>query len=173
MSKKPHILYHASPDRNIQRFEPRKEHIRSADDGPVVFATSNKAYASAFLVRWDDSWAHLSSHNGLVLMAISDKERFLRSDRGGAIYELPSDDFENVSPTEDHPEWKSATAVTPSGKTEYASTLDAMIENGVQVYFVDRDAFEKIRTADDFGLSILSALVSENQKRGMGARSVK
>lgn len=41
-----------------------------------------------------------------------------------------------------------------------------MIENGVQVYFVDKPTFKKIQGAEDHGLSILKTLESENQRRG-------
>jgi len=41
-----------------------------------------------------------------------------------------------------------------------------MIENGVQVYFVDQATFSELKKAPDHGLSILKKLESENQKRG-------
>jgi hypothetical protein len=39
-----------------------------------------------------------------------------------------------------------------------------MIDNGVQVYFVGKQTFQKIRQAEDHGFSILQTIQSENQK---------
>lgn len=47
-SNRPKILYHASPNRSINVFEPRREKVRDPEEGPVVFATPDKALASAF-----------------------------------------------------------------------------------------------------------------------------
>jgi hypothetical protein len=48
-----------------------------------------------------------------------------------------------------------------------------MIENAVQVYFVDREMFTEISSADDHGRSILIGLISENQRRGVNIRSLE
>ena len=62
-------------------------------------------------------------------------------------------------------EWYSKEKVKPLRQIEYASALDAMIENGVQVYFVEPETFKKIREAEDHGFSIIKNLESENQRR--------
>jgi len=48
-----------------------------------------------------------------------------------------------------------------------------MIENGVQVYFVDGETHRKIRASKDHGLSIYRELESENQKRGVNIKEFK
>ena len=42
-----------------------------------------------------------------------------------------------------------------------------MLENKVQVYFIDQETYKKIQESDDDGLSILKNLESENQKTGI------
>jgi len=63
-------------------------------------------------------------------------------------------------------EWTSKVPVKPLSKTEYQSGLEAMLGVGVQVYFVDKNIFRKIKNSEDHGYSILRTLKSENQKEG-------
>jgi len=62
-------------------------------------------------------------------------------------------------------EWTSREPVKPLSETEHPSALDAMIENGVQVYFVDKKTFDEIAAADDHGRQLLASLRSENMRR--------
>jgi hypothetical protein len=164
--EKPAALYHASRSRAIKEFEPRADKTRSDEDGPLVFATPDKAYASVFLIPWDDSWVQCINHDGVVTLVVSDQERFCAEDKGGAIYELASDNFSNVEPGTDHPEWTSAEKVKPRRIEEITSAVDAMIENGVQLYFVDHATFDRIHAdTQNFGLDILKTLKSENERR--------
>ena len=161
---KPRLLYHASPSREIKVFEPRAEQMRDRSEGPVVFATPNKASVSCFIVKTDDSWTQISTFGDVQTMIISDLERFEREDHGGAIYELPSDTFIHEIRGGASDEWTSRVPVKPIGKTEYDSGLEAMIEEGVQVYVVDKPTFQNIYNAKDNGMGILRTLTSENQK---------
>ena len=55
--KKPKVLYHASPRRGLQKIEAREGRVRDSEEGPVVFGTPEKAYASCFLLQGtNDSW---------------------------------------------------------------------------------------------------------------------
>jgi hypothetical protein len=91
---KPKILYSASQDRNIDTFKPRVITFRDLDEGPVVFATPDKAYASMFIVRSNDSWTNKGQYQGQYYQVISDEKRYKNLDKGGAIYTFKSDDFE-------------------------------------------------------------------------------
>jgi hypothetical protein len=168
--EKPAILYHASQNREIEEFEPHKETYRDPNEGPVIFATPDKAYASCFLVpKATDSWCQKSiftnpeDGKSIYVMIISDKDRYIKSDRCGAIYSLPNDTFEtDLTKSMKSREWTSRETVKPNGKTEYESGLEAMLENKVQVYFTDRETFNKIRKSDDHGFSIIQTLKPEN-----------
>ena len=168
--EKPEKLYHASSNRSIEQFVPRAEKVRDKTEGPRVFATPDKRMSTIFIVGTDDSWTHSGAFNGIPYVVISDKDRFTQLDKGGAIYHLPSTTFEN-DPEKGlgELEWTSKEVVDPTGKEEHESALDAMVNHGVQVYFVDAETFVAINAAPDHGLSILHSLTSENQRRGVNA----
>ncbi len=169
---KPSILYHASSNRDIEIFEPRNEHVRDASEGPVVFATPYIESAACFIVKTDDSWTQKSAFNDVQTMIISDKKRFRDIDKGGAIYELPSDNFVNEIRGGASDEWTSRESIKPIDKIVFDSGREAMLKYGVQVYFVDKSTFKKITNADDHGISILRTLQSENQKLNINIKKL-
>ena len=174
--ERPIVVYHSSRKSNIEEFIPRKERVRDPDEGSVIFATPNKALASAFLIEdHNDDWTQIGFYNNIPVVVIClDREEFIKRDKGGTLYILPSDTFDfdpNRGMREQ--EWTSRSNVRPIGKTEYASALDAMLENGVYVYFVDQKTFDEIGEADDYGADILFNSVSENQLRGQDMTLLK
>ncbi|HEU5114418.1 MAG TPA: hypothetical protein VFT82_01475, partial [Candidatus Paceibacterota bacterium] len=82
-----------------------------------------------------------------------------------------SDSFTNKSKEHDQ-EWTNPGNVKPVGKTRFPSAIDAMIENGVQVFFTDKETFARIQKSSDYGYSILKTLESENMKRGENVREI-
>jgi hypothetical protein len=64
-------------------------------------------------------------------------------------------------------EWFSKESVKTVGRIHFSSGFDAMIINGVQVYFVSKDSYKEIQEAEDHGMSILNGVQSENEKRGL------
>jgi len=173
--KKPEYLYHGSQNRNITKFEPRAITIRNESDGEVVFATPDAAYASMFIVPVDDSWAQIAIFGETHCIVISDKERFMKyNDKGGAIYKLPADTFktdQEISRSEK--EWTSKDTVDPRHKTNVKNGLKTMIRHGVQVYFVDKQTLENIKTSEDHGIKILKSIQSENQKLGRFIKEIE
>ncbi len=171
-TEKPPFLFHASSNRDIAEFEPRARSIRHPDEGPRVFAKESAAAVSVFMVPSDDSWSQKSSWSSgkgekTIVSIYSDRDRFVRNDKGGSIYELPSDTFDiDQKFSGSSKEWTSAEPVTPSKKTDYDSGLDAMLDFGVQVYFVSPEQLKEMRTAEDHGYSLLGTLTSENEKTG-------
>lgn len=165
--EKPDKLYHASSNRSIEKLAPRSEKIRDESEGPRVFATPDKRIASIFMASTDDSWTNSGAFNGIPYIVISDRERFEKLDNGGAIYHLPNTTFES-DPMKGlgELEWTSRENVEPTDKEEHESALKAMIDHGVQVYFVDAKTFADINASDDHGLSILKSLESENRRLG-------
>ncbi len=163
--RKPVVLYHASSNAEIEEFEPRAESVRDKGEGPMVFASPDKAFATCFLVPTDSSWVAIGRYSepgkkGPWHVVVSDRERFEELDHGGAIYSLPSDSF-STDPTKGvgATEWTSPVAVRPIAKEVIPSGLQAMLGAGVQVYFVDRETFERIKQSDDHGKEIIDGLV--------------
>lgn len=160
--EKPPVLYHASHDRNREYFTPQKKSFRDKDEDPAVFASPNFAISTLFLVR--DVPTECGAFGEVVYMVIPNREKFIEQDKGGAVYSLPSDTFNtNLDKGLGDLEWTSKEEVRPIAKQEFESGLQAMIENNVQVYFVDEETFKTIRNSPDHGLSILKTLKSENQ----------
>jgi len=168
--EKPSFLYHGSRHKDIEELEPRDESVRDLNEGPVVFATQELALATIFMVREVVESGRFNDIPYAVI--IGSRESFVENDKGGHIYILPVDTFGSDSKKGlGGYEWTSREKVKPSQKIEYSSRLDAMIENGVQVYFVDEVTCQKIKISKDDVLSILQNMESENQKRGINFRS--
>lgn len=168
MSKlNPKVLYHSSPNINIDIFEPRKEKIRDPEEGPVVFATPDKALAAAFLVRTDGSWVKIGRFSDGKTqtpwhLVTKNKRRFRRRDKGGAIYHLPTTGF-NCDPKKGmgDMEWTNKNSVKPIKKEVFTSGEQAMKDLGVNLYFVDRKTFKAINESVDHGRSIILGLKAE------------
>lgn len=158
--EKPPVLFHASRNRDIDIFEPRTEKIRDAAEGPRVFGTPNRAMASIFLVESDDSWVQSGAMDDVPYIIISDEEKFRGLDKGGVVYSLPNDTFEN----DPHKglkelEWTSKEPVTPVEKEVIPSALEDMVKHGVKVFFVDKNVYAQIQNAPDEGESIVKSLI--------------
>ncbi len=169
--EKPPFLYHGSPHKDIEAVEPRKEKHRDPEEGELVFATQDLAIATIFMTK--DSRGSGAFGEVPYVYIIGPRERFIENDNGGHIYVLPSDTFA-CDPNNKGLgvyEWTSKEKVKPVRKIEYPSTLNAMLENGVQVYFIDEETRRKIEASKDHGLSIYRELESENQRRGINIRS--
>lgn len=162
--EKPPVLFHASSNRSIDRFEPRDEKTRDESEGPRVFAAPTRAMASVFMVPTDDSWTQSGNKDGTPFIVISDRERFESLDTGGAIYSLPNDSFEtDLEKGLRENEYSSEEVVEPIEIEEYESGLQAMIELGVNVYFVDKETFKKLAEAGEQGGEILDTLIPEKK----------
>jgi hypothetical protein len=165
--EKPAVLYIAAQTAGIKELVPIKGRHRDKDEGPVIFSTPDKALASIFLVEGhNDSWMHLGYFSGIPYVVICiDRDEFVKKDKGGVIYEVPSDTFDyNPNLGMKEKEWTSKEPVKPLKETSYPSALDTMIDNGVNVYFVDKNTFDEINNSNDYGLSILLSLESENNR---------
>lgn len=113
------------------------------------------------------------THNGMPVVIIRNRNHFLKKDKGGALYKLSSEKFENdpERPFGKH-EWTSDETVDPLEKEEFESSLTAMLEKGVQVYFVDKKTFYKYKYSEkgQDGYDILKKMQSENEKRSINIR---
>ena len=176
----------------IESFEPRVLWKRHEKETDVVFSTPHLGFAAAFMVSHDKSRDFsIKIHSfdfGPLLFICNKEEEFLETDKGGAIYILPSKTFycdiglmgisrKEIFSEGSHlkmgslDEWVSKEAVKPLHKIEFQLTLQAMIDFGVQVYFTDDIAFQKLRKAIKdpsdkvTAPRILSDLLSENQRQ--------
>lgn len=171
--KKPRYLYHASSNKNILMFEPRAMSVRDVNEGPVVFASSDKILSSIFIVKTDDSWCESGLFNGIHYFLCNDKKRFIQTDHGGAIYKLSSDNF-TTDPLKGlgSREWVSKNSVKVLEKELYDSGLEAMLDFGVQVYFVDKTMFNEILSSSDHGYLILKRIKSINQIKNINPKKL-
>jgi hypothetical protein len=177
INKKPQYLYHASSNKDIKIFEPRAESARHPKEGPKVFATETPEEASKFIVPANDSWSSLGAfsneHERFSFAIYADRTKFDQLDSGGAIYTLPSNSFEiDAQFSGSSKEWTSKLPVKPVGKEVSDSALNAMLNFGVQVYFVTSNQLEKIQKAKDHGYSIIQKLLSENKVRNINYKAL-
>lgn len=166
--EKPAVLYIAAQTSGLEELIPREGRNRGRDEGAVIFSTPNKELASIFLVEGhNDSWMQIGYFSDIPYVAICmDRDDFLKRDHGGTMYEVPSDTFSYAPDVGmGDKEWTSREPVRPTRETDYPSALDAMVENGINVYFVDKAMFDAMNNADDHGFSILLSLTSENKLR--------
>lgn len=170
--KKPSILFHGSSNRTIKEFLPRAKGVRDPNEGPVVFASLEKAAASIFMHPSHDEIKSTGRMNGVWYCLIGNPKRYLEQDQGGAIYTLPSNNFTfNPNKGLGYQEWTSKTPVKPLSKKEYASCLDAMLQLGVQVYMQDTEKLQAFRNMKaDFKLSYLCTVRSENHRLGINVK---
>lgn len=166
--EKPDVLYIAAHLPEVPKLVPIVGNYRDENEGAVIFSTPDKALASVFLVEGhSDSWMQIGFYGDVLAAVINaDRDDFIRKDKGGIIYTSSSDTF-NYHPDKGmgEKEWTSRESVKPLSETMYSSALDLMIENGVQVYFVDKKTFDDINKSDDHGCGILNHIQSENQRR--------
>lgn len=170
--EKPLLLYHGSPRGDIEKFEPRVSGGSGEQYGALVYAAPDMATASIFMAKVEGEWS-AGRFSGIPYALIPmSRDEFMKNDAGGFIYILPSDtfSFERGRGMGEY-EWASKDKVVPIRKIQYSSALEAMLENGVQVYFVDQNIFRGIKKSEDHGLRILRQVQSENQKYGINAKA--
>jgi len=100
-----------------------------------------------FLVNSDDSRTAKGQFNSVYYIVISDKNSFLEADKGGAIYTLLNDSFYCDLKKGMGKKNGEAESLLNLSKKLYKSGLRAMINTWVQVYFVDKVTFKKIKKA--------------------------
>jgi hypothetical protein len=167
--EKPATLFIGTQTNGIKEFTPRKGKYRDENEGSVIFSTPDRALASVFTIEGNnDSWMKIGYYRDILVVVICmDREEFIKQDKGGVIYEVPSDTFDyNPNLGMGDKEYTSREPVKPISEIGHQSTLDFMIDNGVQVYFVDKKTFDAIWDADDYGKEIIYGLNSENSKKG-------
>lgn len=153
-----HTLYHGSPDTNITVLEPREESPGHKLPGKYLFATQHPELAAMFLAPKLAPMQMSKFHNNFVLIAQCTEQVYKTADKGGAIYELPAESFQQGPSDMPEVEWYSAEPVRPLSKQLFVSSLEAMQGCGVKVYFVDVETYAAIQAAPDHGWATLQSL---------------
>lgn len=139
------MLYHASPLKNLTLIHSKRTISRDVYIGDFVFATSDKRLSAMYLATKGIEIL-LDVDSDAPTIVICDKpDNYLKHDKGGAIYVLPSDTFiKSPQLGLEKYELVSKTAVEPRGKVVYKYSLDAMKEVGVVIYFVGQKMFDNL-----------------------------
>jgi hypothetical protein len=156
--EKPINLYHASPQKDVSEFEPRNESPRYTGEENLVFATPHKEVAAMFLVPKDIPTEIGKYGDDHVVFVNGTAEEFKAHDIGGAIYTLPNDTFvTDRGIGMGDVEWVSNQSVKPISKTLYETSIDALHDNHVSVYFLNKDVFSRIQANPSNGLEIVKS----------------
>jgi len=165
--EKPKVLYHGSPNGQIDEFVPHSKESR--DESPAVYATPDKYLAMMFMHKNMGLVGHFGDIPYGILFG--SREECEHNDHDGHLYTLPSDTFElNHNRGLQGREWVSHNPVKPMQVQKYDSTIDTMLKEGVQVYIMDRQMYNEIKASSDHGQEILRNVQSENQHRGINIR---
>ena len=170
--KKPDFLYHGSSNGEIEEFKPEVSLGTGEVHGPQVYASHDIATASIFMANIKKSWSAGEFDGVLYAVIPLDREEFIKTDNGGFIYKVSGGSFSiNHDNSMGDKEWSSSVPVKPLEKTRFGSVLDAMIENGVQVYFVTDEQYKKMSQSGKPKWQFLKDLKSENQLRMANVKS--
>ena len=178
--KRQQYLYHGSKRKNIDMLVPKTTRGRK-ELGNVVYGTKHKSLAATFIPRTSlKNEPEISMIKGKPIVLIPNKKNFLKNDRGGAIYKIKnSPAFSKDLYAKNYQFGKferiSRRKIKPIDKKVYDSSIDAMVENGAIVYFVNKKQLYEYRKLIDNGMKPIEdkklfgffrKLTSENEKKG-------
>jgi len=153
------FLYHASQIKNLKIIKPQRTLSNNQYIGDFVFATKDIKLATMYLAT-KGLYTLMETDNEPHIVIVSDVKDYLKNDKGGAIYTLPSEGFiKTPQKGLEKYELVSKKAIKPVDIKVYAKSLDAMKEMGIKIYFVDMDTFNKINQPNK-GQKIISSLKS-------------
>ena len=139
----PNTLFHGSPCMDIEIIQPKQLDNR-CNGRPIVFASHHIGLASLFMLKHRGKFACGRLPNERLFYMTDDKKGCILNDKGGAIYVVPSASFfceAHVSLGTD--EWLSYSSIEPLYKFVFPSALDAILDFGVRVYFVDASTYAR------------------------------
>lgn len=156
----PELLYRGTPNRNVSNFVPKERIRHDFSEKLAVSATTDRAAATMFIVPIEDLKVVIGSFGGIHYYVYGGEQPF--KDGGGAIYTLNPEGFE-YNP--DIGIWTSPKPVETISQEDIPSGLEAMIEDGIQVFFVDQETFNQFKESPDKRGEMLRNLTSENERR--------
>lgn len=171
---KPFKLFHASQERDLAMILPSSLRKRDEDEGDIISATPSKAFAAAFLFPYGKDVCLSGCFGDMVYFVYKGtKKEFMNLDKGGVIYEVSSDKFKcDPKFGLGLQEWVSDKPVAPLKSVVVDSMLEEMIQQYVQVFFVDEETFGLCTSSKDHGRKMLDEMSSENKKRSKNVRSL-
>jgi hypothetical protein len=169
--EKPRVLYHGSPNKDIEEFEPRDNPKRN--EPPAVYATPEKYLATIYMHKSAGIVGFTGRDHVPYAVLFGSREEVMRLDQGGSLYAFSSDSFEpNPKGGHGEREWASRAPVKPISQEAFPSVIDEVMKEGMQVYIMDRSMYRQLHEAKDeesFN-AILRAAESENQRRDVNVR---
>ncbi len=167
---KPDKLYHGSNYKIGETLKPlllkdSPDHIHNK---AAVFATEKIDIAAMFMFPADILHSIGFENNIAYICIWGEAQEFKDKDPGGFVYVLPVESFEKIGKEY---EWQSFQEVSPLETKFYPSVISGMMENYVQVYFInDEIIFDQIVIQKNNRAPILKNIVSENEKVGINIR---
>lgn len=141
--EKPPVLYHGSPHKDIEVFEPRPTTFNHTQKGEYIVGTPDFVNALPYIfsgfingVRtpWVAANFATSKENFVYLMIPCTKEAFIAHDKGGAVYSFSPESFTSV-PERKNYEWYSEEKVKPDEKREFGSILETWEAYDIHPFF--------------------------------------
>ena len=145
------VVFHCSWQSGLTKIEPTAEKIGQGEQ-QIVFASPSLAFASCFLMDWDDDWCHLFAlQNRQIHFSHRDAEKFARqSALPGSIYVMKAADFRHEPALgKDKIEWVARDVCKPLFEIPVPAAIDAMRQLGVSHYAVDDACFRELCRLDD------------------------
>jgi hypothetical protein len=143
-------VYHTSPEKDLKLIEPKPTISKDKYLGDYVFATSNKLLAVMYLATRGYATLMNPDKDNPNIVICADKNDYLKNDRGGAIYKLPGETFiETPQHGLSDYEKVSTHSVKPIEKTIYRTSIEAMLDAKIKIYFTDSVTFNSLIGAKD------------------------
>lgn len=144
--EKPPFLYHGTIRGDVEEFEPRSA-INRPNEEPAVYASPDLEIAIQSMANKFVSNGGIVNGRRFVCIPMT-REEFMVQDHGGTVYVFPSDSFEvNKGIGLGDKEWVSKKPVKPKEKIHFPSLLEAILNQGTEVYFIDPELVSLITEA--------------------------
>jgi hypothetical protein len=104
-----------------------------------------------FIVKCENAWSMKGQRGDDIFIAIADRKKFEKADKGGAIYTVDSKGFITEPEQEGlrSKEWVIKEKVYPISKEVYTSGMEAMKSLGVKVFFISYGLLNEINRIFD------------------------
>lgn len=173
----PQFLYHASTVKGLKLLTPRLTHKSPT---PQLFAGNNPEWVIPFLIKGGNEWCRLGAFanaNGDIIryVQVSNRDEYQKNDIGGAVYRLSGKDFSSnlgTFPRAVPVEWVCSKPIVPLDSVEFDSAIKAMLELGVQLFYISQAQLDEHDKRPDEGWKKLLSIESENQKHNIGIRDL-